>query len=621
MSPPRRRTWFTLGVPNIILLLGLSFTCLATWALARTIRNLDQARFELVTATKTRAVEERLNLYASLVRAEAALFSSGLPITREQFAGFVARQRLHLNDAGVVRLGWIVRVPESVAEHFLAWARREVDPAYHFWPDHPGDRYAITYIAPETPQLRAVLGLDPTTDAMRGAALETALRTGTATLIAPFPLISNQADVAAHLRGEDKPKIDFGLYFPAYDGEAVPATEAERRAEILGVASIGIKGESFLNLVFEGQPLMTHIELFDGESDGPKTRISVRGENAAGYSPRIVRWMRIQRHNRVWSLRFESRPEFEAGSSRGIIPYAAAAGVWGSILLFALGRRQALLSRRKEELARDLAASREDLLEHNNNLEGLVESRTRVAEERAAQLRELAGELINAEQRERSRIAAVLHDDLQQVLVAAKMRVTALETSGAKEEALAAKELISQAIQTARSLSTQLDPQIIQERGLIGGLEWAARKARENHGLEVTIDLDPAAIAASFELNMFLFRAVGEVLLNIVKHAGAKNAEIYSRALGDGFLEVIVRDHGKGCEDAAPAEASPDQFGLVSIKRRLELFGGRLEMEAAEEGRGCVVRLVAPMEVNPKPPNADNKPAEADNKPADEGKA
>src|SRR5690606_3104846 len=114
----------------------------------------------------------------------------------------------------------------------------------------------------------------------------------------------------------------------------------------------------------------------------------------------------------------------------------------------------------------------------NETLEQRVAERTIEAEQRTAQLRALAGEVTQAEQRERRRLAQVLHDHLQQLLVAAMMRLGVLQRrvqEPLEQEVRQVEELIRQSIESSRSLTVELSPPVLYDVGLARGLEWLAR--------------------------------------------------------------------------------------------------------------------------------------------------
>ncbi len=238
------------------------------------------------------------------------------------------------------------------------------------------------------------------------------------------------------------------------------------------------------------------------------------------------------------------------------------------------------------------------LRELNENLEQRVKERTDLAERRAFELRQLVEEMGHTEQRTRMNLAQTLHDHLQQLLVAAKFRVRSLPYSESPVELLERSRqlegLINDAIEEARSLAVDLSPPILQERGLSAGLEWLCRRFEEKHGLEVSLRAEAGSEPGSEDMKMFLFQAARELLLNVVNHAGVREAELSLERRTPGFLCMTVKDQGAGFDASKVIVRSPSGFGLFNIQQRLELLGGGVEIHS-EPGGGCLVTLTAPV--------------------------
>jgi signal transduction histidine kinase/ActR/RegA family two-component response regulator len=259
--------------------------------------------------------------------------------------------------------------------------------------------------------------------------------------------------------------------------------------------------------------------------------------------------------------------------------------------------RAALGSRRRQYEVRDAL---ENLREAKTDLEQKVEERTGELRQQAAQLRLLAGRLTLTEQQERRRIARVLHDNLQQLLVASKLRLTVLSRHQdvvVQQATREVEQLIDDAIQSSRSLTGELSPPILHEGGLDTGLEWLARWMADRHGLFVDLALEPEAAPMPDDVKILLFEAVRELLFNSVKHARTRSAVVNLRYV-DHNVQVVVSDQGVGFDPKAiPSEEAPGGgYGLFSIRERIQLVGGKLEMESAP-GSGSRFVLTAPLTV------------------------
>jgi PAS domain S-box-containing protein len=218
-------------------------------------------------------------------------------------------------------------------------------------------------------------------------------------------------------------------------------------------------------------------------------------------------------------------------------------------------------------------------------------------EHRAAQLRALAGELTLSEHRERSRLAKILHDHLQQLLVAAKFRLTILSRGADDALKQATKEiegLIDESITSSRSLTAELSPPILHEGGLIAGLEWLSRRMADTQGLLVDLELQEMGSLPD-DLNLMLFESARELLFNVSKHAHTRSSAVSLKRV-DEFLQLTVTDQGLGFDPNVLLRAGGQGtgFGLFSVRERLQLFGGKLEVQSTP-GQGSRVFISVPI--------------------------
>jgi PAS domain S-box-containing protein len=244
---------------------------------------------------------------------------------------------------------------------------------------------------------------------------------------------------------------------------------------------------------------------------------------------------------------------------------------------------------RTQELSRTIAALQNEVAQRTLAEQNLLE--------RSEQLRLLSSELTLAEQRERQRLAQILHDGLQQILVGAKFRLALMQRSTGLNLQQAAAELgdlMDEAIETSRSLTVELSPPILHDFGLVPALEWLARWMRDKHGLTLDLSANTRIEPIAEDVMVLLFQATRELLFNVVKHAGVKAARIQLTQV-DGRVQVVVADEGAGFNPAQlrAAGGSTGGFGLFSIRERIHLLGGNLAIDSAP-GEGSRVTLTAP---------------------------
>lgn len=230
----------------------------------------------------------------------------------------------------------------------------------------------------------------------------------------------------------------------------------------------------------------------------------------------------------------------------------------------------------------------EELKQSQDELESRVQRRTAQLQERTRQLRALAGELTQIEERERSRIAGLIHDDLQQTLVAASLSLGMMRSKLGDEETASDLDrigaMIRESIAISRSLTAELSPPVLRQCGLAAAFKWLRTWCMEKYGLDVTVaaeeDIDPG-----FEISVALFRGVRELLFNIVKHSGVKSAALRMSRPADGGLEIVVNDQGAGFDPEAirAREGISGGFGLFNLRERLELLGGKFEIESSPD--------------------------------------
>ena len=256
----------------------------------------------------------------------------------------------------------------------------------------------------------------------------------------------------------------------------------------------------------------------------------------------------------------------------------------------------ALRSRRRQYQVRDLVAQLANL---NQTLERRVARRTAEAVEQAQKLRILSAELSLAEEAERRRIAAMLHEDLQQLLVAARMQLGALSRTrdGAQREAIVREiaDVLERSFKLTRSLSVELAPPVLYEHGLAAALEWLAAETRKNYNIEVTVEADCSANPKAADVRIFLFRAVRELLLNSVKHAGGSDVHITMQHRRPDKVRIIITDEGPGFDPKSldDKQSSYQTVGLPNIRDRVSSFGGEFHINSGPKP-GTRITLLLP---------------------------
>ncbi len=197
---------------------------------------------------------------------------------------------------------------------------------------------------------------------------------------------------------------------------------------------------------------------------------------------------------------------------------------------------------------------------------------------------------------ERARIARNLHDGVGQLLYLAGLRLsTTLNIAtgkllrGTLEEVFG---VIGQATRDIRSIEFELSPPQLRQFGLLPALAWLAEEMQRQYGLRVTLDDDVLDKPLDPFISALLYRAVRELLINVVKHAQVGSALVQVRHAG-AAIEVTVNDHGIGLA-GRDAAASGGGLGLRGLHEALISGGCEISITSPQEG-GTVAMLRAPL--------------------------
>jgi PAS domain S-box-containing protein len=232
-----------------------------------------------------------------------------------------------------------------------------------------------------------------------------------------------------------------------------------------------------------------------------------------------------------------------------------------------------------------------ELKRMRDDLESKVQKRT-------GKLRSLARELTLAEERERRRIAGLLHDNLQQLLVAVLLNIGATKaknySSGVLEELESIERMTKECVGVTRSLASELSPSVLHQCGLAVGFGWLRDWFNEKYGFDIEVQADEALIPDD-DVSITLFQCAREILFNAVKHSGVKSARLMMFRDNDAFVNISIKDEGKGFDATALClqDVWKDGFGLFSVRERVELLEGVMLVESAP-GQGACFTLRFP---------------------------
>ncbi|MCL5278977.1 MAG: PAS domain S-box protein [Planctomycetes bacterium] len=216
-------------------------------------------------------------------------------------------------------------------------------------------------------------------------------------------------------------------------------------------------------------------------------------------------------------------------------------------------------------------------------------------EQRAHQLQRVTLEMLDAEDRERRRLAEILHDDLQQILAAAKFQLGLLDSRVRSDADLAetvrlVEQMLKDAIEKSRNLSHELGPAVLSQSGLDDTFAWLAHQMQSKHGLVVHVQTRGPVHSPSEPVRMFLYRAAQEILFNVIKHAEVSEAKLRLTRVRN-QLRLTISDQGQGFDLRSLTHTAGS--GLLSVRERAELLGGRMKIKSAT-GKGSTFLIAVP---------------------------
>jgi signal transduction histidine kinase len=265
-------------------------------------------------------------------------------------------------------------------------------------------------------------------------------------------------------------------------------------------------------------------------------------------------------------------------------------------------RAEMRLQEHRDQLEGMVAERTAKLEATNVELRGEIAARKQVEEELLGyqrQLRSLAHELSLVEERQRRRIATVLHDNISQSLMIVKSGLDVLVSATLDKKVLSKlREIqaqVRQMIERTRSMTFEISPPVLYELGLEPAMEWLVERFQEQHGIACEFYDDGRAKPVSEDWRSILFQSTRELLANVRKHAKAE--KVLVSVCRDGrHVRITVEDDGAGFDPEILGQkiAKNEGFGLFNLQQRLTHLRGKVVIDS-ERGRGAKVTLLAPL--------------------------
>ncbi len=208
--------------------------------------------------------------------------------------------------------------------------------------------------------------------------------------------------------------------------------------------------------------------------------------------------------------------------------------------------------------------------------------------------RDVLGRVVEAQELERKHLARELHDETGQALTSILLGLQPLERRATTEEDRTAvtslRELVVSTLQDVRRLAVELRPAALDDFGLSTAVERLVDTFRENTGLHVDLEDQLGDVRLPTEVETALYRIVQEALANVIKHANASRVSILVTRKPHS-VSAVVEDDGRGFDKDALGDGV---LGLVGMRERVGLVGGRLRIESAT-GAGTTIAVEVPL--------------------------
>src|SRR5579884_1120851 len=212
------------------------------------------------------------------------------------------------------------------------------------------------------------------------------------------------------------------------------------------------------------------------------------------------------------------------------------------------------------------------------------------------QRRVLAAKLITVQEEVLRSVSRELHDEFGQILTAVGTMLARAERKGLppgsplRTELSEIREITQGTLEKIRSLSQMLHPAVIDDYGLAKAVEWYAEVFQRQTGIQTTASISGTPLRITGQPAIHCFRIVQEALNNAAKHSGTKRAEI-QMIFGPADVRVSIKDFGRGMP---PHKVRGEGLGLIAMRERAELVGGKLDIASSPEG-GTTVMVWMPI--------------------------
>ncbi len=354
-------------IPYFVLAIALLITALSTYYVATTVKAKDRLRFDSAVGETHDNIQNRLDIYITLLRATSGLFAAKGQVRSYEFRAFVNRLKLPQRYLGVQGIGFSALVMPQEKDALIAKMHKQGVENFSIRPDFKrSEYYPIIYLEPLDRRNQKAIGFDMFTESERRNAMERARDTGA-------PAASGKVTL---IQETDKHKqAGFLIYIPVYRNGGIPDTVAERRSQLIGFVYSPFRAGDFMAGIFGNEKQQNvDFQIYDGKSLSWENLLhSSQGNISNSYQPEFRTTKTIDIGGRTWTIAFASRPEFETDSDTIFVPYIALGGLAISLLLFGVTRTQTRARIAAERSADELRSSQKALRESEERYRAFIE--------------------------------------------------------------------------------------------------------------------------------------------------------------------------------------------------------------------------------------------------------
>jgi signal transduction histidine kinase len=575
MPSPRLGTW----PAYLVLALSLLLTLLATSVLNANVRTQHEIQFQGHVNAAQGAVERRMNRYIDLLVNGRGFLLTTQRIDPATWHTYAEALNLRGRFPGLQGLGFAEYFPAArlaEAESRL----RPYGPGTVLHPATPRAAYfPIVMIEPLDARNRAALGYDMATEPTRWDAMARARDTGK-------PAATGRVTLVQEITSDKQP--GFLVYVPVYRTAAVPATLADRRAELRGFVYAPFRAGDLFNDVFENVlPRELDISLYDHEQPDDAHLLYRHAPPADGpYTPQLARSVPIEVAGQVWTMTVKAHPDFAFRASRWLPLYMGLAGLFVSLLLFTNAWALASSRSRALKLAEGMTAELRQADHAKDEFLSVISHELRTP------LNFIMG------------FASILEDEIAGPLNSQQHEYLGKINDGADRMLMLVNDLLDFAKLQAGKFT--LAPETTAYPALVSEVVGSMRPLANQKGLQLSMDL------RADETLHIDGKRVGQIIYNLVSNAikfTPKGGQVRVTTFREnGYVRTEVSDTGIGIatEDvpklftrfkqldmSATRQAGGTGLGLSIAKALVEAHGGEIGVKS-EPGQGSTFYFTLP---------------------------